>query len=551
MKCNMLYYLYLKIFHRKEKKFQILLWTGIVLMVYFGFQFWEKASAALSQILPRTAWGKNEQILIQITKKTLKDDNDKPLFIPGSPLYQYTPDLVLLGEVKRVEQEDKSDPECATLYVDVFPQHQNKVMRKNSQFEIFKESPSFYFILQTMMEKRTIPIFDLDLQSARSLENRPLSKEDDLFQCFARYGIPLSETSTLKVIKKGKEWILNQNIPGEQSYPIVLHEKQGDKKYYVYGKIQQRTQIIAKNSQQKYMKVLELFAEKLKKNGSPQAEKIVQDKKIQGYIFTALNNEVLSKLDVKKIANSVSSNPDTKKIFQNVAWFDVFRSVGGSFLSGAGKTLEEKALQGTEEKKGLGKILTIGWNVTLSYIFKKDTVWETMKGGGADALGEGFDELGKIIKKNPELSAKVGQKVLEEIEIADKFGYGLQSLFQDKEFTEYIKNKYGENTLAIFQKSCYDMVGLPEVKQTLESIKYQVEESAGFVTANIVLNDKKDGINPALLIFVREKLLQAKEPQIVFFDTPKNKETAVANNDNVTSGHKYIQKKSVTEFEEN
>lgn len=555
MKNNAIYCFYCKIFHRKEKKFQILLWVSLFLGICFAFQIWGKASQSLRTILPRTPLVENDRILLQISKKILaQEPGSEPLFTKGSPLYQYNPDLVLLGEVEKVVEEDSDSPDYATLYIGIFPHYRNKVMRKQSQFKIFKESPSFYFISQNMLEKRTIPIFDLDFLSARNLENKALSKEDDIVKCFERNGISLSDKSSLKVIRKGQEWLLKQNEEKSQDYPILVHERQGDKRYYVYGKIHQRAQIIARNSQSSYRKVLEIFGEKLKQHGSPHAKRIVEDPVIQEYIFQALNNEVLSKIDSKKIATSLSNNPNTKKIFQNVDWSEVFQSVSKSFLTGAADTLQEKATQGIEKTKTpLGKILTVGYNLAWGYLFQRNSLKETLKGGGTGALGQSFEEMGKIIKQNPELSKKVGKDLLKEIELADKFGYGLQALFQNKEFTDYVKKNYGEDSLKIFQNSCYDMIGLPEVKQTLESLKYQLEESAAFITSSIVLNDKKDGINPALLVFVRERLLQSKEPQIVFLEKEKPDDATMAKDSNplVPKGYKYFAEKSVTEFDEN
>ncbi|WP_372365218.1 hypothetical protein [Candidatus Uabimicrobium sp. HlEnr_7] len=505
-----IYYFFLKITGRKEKKYRIFLTISLFLGIFLLWNLASLSKALYHSIKTRTPLNDNAYVKLHVPTTYAK------FFPKGTHMYSYSPNLELAGFISDIE-DSQNEVDYKYLKISVLDKHKGRVLQKNTKFKLLHASPSFYTLLLKSLKdnEESQLLFSLSHDYQSKLQKNLLTQE--IIKEFSARGLSIDD-AIVKIDSPDRRWKIINADSNEVLFLIV--KEQTDLK--VYGKWQDLAMVVSSNQKENYQRILDIFMKKMEEKGidKDKVQQILNDKFIQDRIFATLNTEILQKIDFEKALGGISKSKEVEQLLGDMQYRNIlFGAMEGLWL-GSSEHLQKEANK-YESRSFFGSALN-GAHLMYRILLDRDKMMsKTFSSAQEKAFeigwGETFRSVKETIRKNDDAAKKIPVDFAKKVQLSSKLGMGLRAMWYDKKLKKYIQDRYGNESAEAFFSTLQGMATDPQVSELLQGTKDMVEKQVVGMTSKVLLNKNKTGVNPAFLTFARERLLGKREPQIVFF----------------------------------
>lgn len=431
-----------------------LFWTttvfvALVSILIFGKFAFGYVPGFLSELLPRIPYiNSNNEIIVEVFGEQLAQ---KEKFIEGTPVYQFQPELALVGYVGKV---DKSHEQLWRFYLQILKKYEVLVLRDDSRFEFLHTSPSLLTILGRFFNRE---------------QNKDFKQQ------------------MLNVAKKNRAKLAGI-----------------------------------------FSRLSNILGQKI--NNQRLAIKILQDENLRTQISETVRREIIAKVDWDAIAHSIENNEHTGHIVEvladNIHWKGVMTGVAEGSTQGivdevASHFFDPKYLSDNKTGKAIkffGGLFSLALN-------PEEALKRAARGARKGAWQGGWrvtrTEIKRVLNKHNaqivEHGSEVLKKAAQEANLAENLLNGFQALASNKNLFAYIKNKYGEEVAIAVKTTFSEAAHDQKIVFVVDEIAEEIQSVTSQWLEKFLLNHKKTGPNPMLLMAVREGISQKPEPQILCF----------------------------------
>lgn len=263
-------------------------------------------------------------------------------------------------------------------------------------------------------------------------------------------------------------------------------------------------------------------------NNSALVAQLWEDKTLSQAMGRALKREILGKIPWNQVLENLERDDQTGQLValykNSIHWKGIFTGSMEASLDGAidemsSFLIDPKYVSSRRSGPFIKWMSSMFYAVTHPHDFLGTALRGARQAAGKKSWELTLYELKQVYRQHEDEILKHGSDLLKksavEMQLQDKTVNFVQSLRE--ELGPYIQERYGKNAWDTLDKTLQEAKGHPQLRENIDCIGQKTLEFLKKWTEKFLLDDKKTGPNPLLLLAFREGITQKAETQLICF----------------------------------